>query len=292
MNDTYELPNGELPTDLFEAISTDLVRHTIGFVRIDETPNGPDIVLLGSGTLIKVGGTYAVLTAHHVLEVLPATGRLSIILSDFIHKDNIDIQGLEYFEIARGPKGSDRPDIGAIIIAPNIAASIQSNQANKVFYNLDIRRDFLLNTPPNLGNGVWFINGFIAEGTITKLDQDGYAIMKGFQNLSGQCSPERPVVVGNHDYFSFPVSQGGSSVAPKSFGGMSGGGLWQVLLTLDSNGNLCHKYPFLSGVVFYQKFDTIGGPAARCHCHGRLSIYQVAYDAINKNHLEQNSFAI
>lgn len=225
------------------------------------------------------------LTAHHVLEVLPKSGRLSIILSDLIHKDSIDIQGLEYLEIARGHRGSDRPDIGAIIIAPNIAASIKSNQANKVFYNLEIRRDFLLKTPPNVGNGVWFVNRFIAEGTITILDHGGYALLRGFQNLSGRCSPEPVVVVGNHDYFSFPVSQGGSFVAPKRFGGISGGGLWQVLLTLDSNGNLCHQYPFLSGVVFYQEFDIIKGSAARCLCHGRLSIYQVAYDALNKDHL-------
>ncbi|MGB7911795.1 MAG: hypothetical protein WCF59_06180 [Desulfobaccales bacterium] len=94
MNSMYELPNGELPPNLFEAISADLIRHTIGFVRLDETPTGPDIVLLGSGTLVKVGVTYAVLTAQHVLEVLPKSGRLSVILSDLIRKDSIDKQGL------------------------------------------------------------------------------------------------------------------------------------------------------------------------------------------------------
>ncbi len=291
MNATYELPNGKLPDDLINAISADLIQHTIGFVRVDETPNGPDIVLLGSGTLIKIEATYAVLTAHHVLEVLPATGRLHIILSDSIHKDNIDIQGLQYLKIARGPKGSDRPDIGAIIIAPNIAAAIRSHRGNKVFYNLEKRRDFLLRTPPDLEKGVWFVNGFIDEKTITIRDRDDYTILKGFQIQSGKCSPEPAVTLGNHDYFSFPVNQGRKSEAPRSFGGMSGGGLWQVLLKLDSHGNLCHKNPLLSGVVFYQEFDTISGHAVRCHCHGRLSIYQVAYDAI-KNHPLQNSFAL
>ncbi len=284
MNIIYELPNGELPIELFEAISADLIRYSIGFVRIDNTPLGPDIVLLGSGTLIKVGVTYAVLTAHHVLEVLPITGRLGVILSDSMHQDSIDTEGLNYLKIARGPKGTDRPDIGAIILAPNIAASIQANQANKVFYNLESRRDFLLNAPPPLCNGVWFVNGYIAEGTITIHDHDRYSLIKGFQNLSGQCSPNPAVVVGNHDYFSFPVGHGGRSIAPNRFGGISGGGLWQIPLILDSNGNLCHKSPLLSGVVFYEEYDTVDGPAVMCHCHGRLSLYQVVYDALNKSH--------
>jgi len=280
MNSIYELPIDKLPVELFEAISADLIRYSIGFVRVDETPHGPDINLLGSGTLIKVGVTYAVLTAHHVLEVLPKTGRLGLILSDSMHQDNIDTRGIYYLEIARGPKGSDRPDIGAIILAPNIADSIQANQANKVFYNLESRRDFFLKTPPNLSDGVWFVNGFVAERTISIRNHDRYSLIKGFQNLSGLCSPEPSVVVGNYDYFSFPVSHGGSSVAPRRFGGISGGGLWQVLLTRDSNGNIRNKSPLLSGLVFYEEFDAIGGPAVKCHCHGRLSLYRVAYDAL------------
>ncbi len=64
---------------------------------------------------------------------------------------------------------------------------------------------------------------------------------------------------------------------------MSGGGLWQVPLMRDAKGNLCHKPTLLSGVVFYEEFDT-EGLAVKCQCHGRQSVYQVAYDALNRNY--------
>jgi hypothetical protein len=279
MTTIEELPIGELPPLLFEAIATDLVQYSIGFVRVEKTPHGQDIVLLGSGTLVKVGLTHAVLTAYHVLEVLPRTGRLGLILSPSLQQHTIDIQGIEYLKIAKGTKDSDGPDLGAVILAPNIAASIQ---AKKVFYNIEIRRDLILKTPPHLRDGVWFVHGFIDEETTTEPGRDGYSLIKGFYNLSGVGGPEPAIITGDHDYFAFPVSFGGRSVAPKSFGGMSGGGLWQVPLTRDENGALRHKPPLLSGMVFYQECDSEGALAVKCH--GRLSIYQVAYDALNRSH--------
>ena len=221
------------------------------------------------------------LTAHHVLEVLPRTGRLGLILSPSVQQYTIDVQGINYLEIARGIKDSDGPDSRAVILAPNIAASIQANQANKVFYNLEKRRHILLKTPPCVSDGEWFVNGFIDEGTITQHGHDRYSLIKGFLNFTGQCSPEPAFLVGDHDYFAFPVSHGGRSVAPKSFQGISGGGLWQVPLMRDVTGNLCHEPPLLSGVVFYEKFDT-EGLAVKCYCHGRQSVYQVAYDELNR----------
>ena len=38
------------------------------------------MVLLGSGTLVSVGSIRAVLTAHHVVSILPSEGRLGLIL--------------------------------------------------------------------------------------------------------------------------------------------------------------------------------------------------------------------
>ena len=274
-----ELTIGELPPSLLEAIKSDLILHSIGFVRFEKTPYGSDAFLLGSGTLVKVGVTHAVLTAHHVLEVLPQTGRLGLILSSTPQPHTIDTQGLEYRKIARGTKESDGPDLGAVILAPNIADSIQ---AKKVFYNLETRRDLLLKTPPHLRDGVWFVNGFIDEETTTRRDHDGYDLIKGFSNFSYAGGPEPAVVAGDHDYFAFPVSPSGRSVAPNSFGGISGGGLWQVPLNRDENRELCHKSPLLSGVVFYQECDSENSLAVKCH--GRLSVYQVAYDALNRKY--------
>ena len=270
-----ELHITETPDTLIEAIARNLVEYSVGFVRVEETPQGQDAGLLGSGTLVAIGEIRAVLTAHHVVTALPRKGRLGLILSHKLEPDTVDTQGLAYQEIARGTIDSEGPDLGAVVLASTIAGTIA---AKKTFYNLAMRRDQLLQTPPDLRDGLWFVNGFVDEMTVEEPETDRYSLIKGFCNLSGAGVPEPPVSVGDHDYFAFPVSYGRRSVAPKSFEGMSGGGLWQVPIMRDAQGNLRHKTPLLSGVVFYQE-PTIEN---RCgvKCHGRMSIYRVAYDSI------------
>lgn len=166
--------------------------------------------------------------------------------------------------------------MGAVILSPAIASTIGSS---KSFYNLDSRRERILYSPPNINEGFWFVNGFVDEYTWEEPGSGKYEKIKGFYNFSGAGGPEKPIVVGDHDYFAFPVSSEGRSAAPERFGGMSGGGLWQIKLTRDTYGCLRPTQPLLSGVVFYQEETT----ETQCgvKCHGRQSVYHVAYDAIS-----------
>ena len=273
-----EIPLGELPETVKEAAARDIADYSIGFVRVERTPRGLDAVLLGSGTLVSIGTTYAVLTAHHVVSLLPRTGRLGLILSPSLQQQTVDTQGITYLQIARGTIDADGPDLGAIVLGPSIAGAIA---AKKTFFNLDLRRDQMFQDPPHLRDGFWFVNGFIHEKTIEEPGKDGYDRIKKFYNLSGAGGPEESVVAGDYDYFSFPVSYGGRSVAPESFEGMSGGGLWQVPLKRNDQGEIVHKTPLLSGVVFYQVPTTETDCGVKCH--GRQSVYRVAYEAIRSN---------
>jgi hypothetical protein len=270
-----ELPLAELPDSVFEAATRELANFNVGFLRVENTPQGLDAVLLGSGTLVSIGAIRAVLTAHHVVSILPTTGRLGLILGPTLQQNTVDTQGLTYLKIARGTIDSDGPDLGAIVFAPSIASSIA---AQKTFYNLQLRRNQMLSTPPDLHDGFWFVNGFIDEMTVKERGRDGYELIKGFYNLSGAGGPEETTMVDEHDYFAFPVSYDRQSWTPKSFGGMSGGGLWQVPLMRDAEGKIRHKTPLLSGIVFYQEVTT--ETSCNIKCHGRQSVYRVAYDAI------------
>lgn len=254
-----------------------IIDYIIGFLRVGGTPLGAEVELLGSGTLVSLGAARAVLTAHHVVSHLPKTGRLGLLLGPTVGQPTVDAQGLRYLQIARGTIYADGPDLGAVILAPSIASTIA---AKKSFYNLDLRRDQLLHSPPDIRDGVWFVNGFIAERTIEEPGKDGYDLVRGFYNLTGVGGPEKAVVVGEHDYFDFPVIYDGRYVVPKSFGGMSGGGLWQVPLTRDPHGQIGHRTPLLSGVVFYEK--PTSETSCNVKCHGRQSVYGVAYDAIQR----------
>ncbi|RZB31680.1 MAG: hypothetical protein SRB2_04649 [Desulfobacteraceae bacterium Eth-SRB2] len=266
---------GELPDEVIDAASRDIIKYIVGLVRIEASSRGQDAILLGSGTLVSIGKIYAILTAHHVVSILPLKGRLGLILTPNLHQHTIDTQGIYYLEIDRGSIDSDGPDLGAIILGQTIGSAIA---AKKTFYNLDLRREKMLQNPPHHHDGFWFINGFIDEDTIEEPGRDGYTLIKKFHNLSGAGGPEKSILIGEHDYFEFPVSYGGRAVAPISFGGMSGGGLWQVPLIRNNQGEIVHKSPLLSGVVFYQVPTTETSCGVKCH--GRQSIYNFAYEKI------------
>ena len=275
---SMEIPITSIPADVLESISRRLSDYTVGFLRILDTPKGQDAGLLGSGTLVQVGRTYAILTADHVVEILPTDGRLGLILSRDLSQHTLDIQGLYYLRIARGNVDAEGPDLGAIILSPTIAATVG---AIKSFYNLTYHRDHMLTEPPDIQEGVWFDNGFVEERTIQEEGRDRYSFIKGFYMLSGAGGPEdQPVERGNFDYISLPVVYGTKSEAPVSFGGMSGGGLWQVQLITGPSGKIKPKALLLSGVVFYQEktINERGGII----CHGRSSVYQIAYEAIKQ----------
>lgn len=265
----------DLPRDLIDAIVQDLALYTIAFLRIENAASGKQVDLLGSGVLVSIGNTKAILTAHHVVQVLPRTGRLGLLLEKTREPHTIDSGGVAFLEIARGRRDSDGPDIAAVVLAPQIASAIA---AKKSFYDIKSRRELLLYSPPELCDGVWFAQGFLEERTVVTPDPDGLGITKSFYNFSGVGGPENSFQINEHDYFEFPVSHESRPTAPMSWGGMSGGGLWQIQLKRQGSG-LVHLSPLLSGVIFYQQPTTEMECGVKCH--GRRSLYQVAYNCIS-----------
>lgn len=157
----------ELPQALIEAVIEELMWFTVAFLRIDQVASSPDADLLGSGVLVSAGAQRAILTAQHVLEVLPNRGRLGLFLGRTTQPDSIDTAGISLLKIPRGTRDSEGPDIGAVLLAPNIAASIG---AKKSFFNLETRRERQLNEPPDVRDGVWFAQGFLEERTLVAPD--------------------------------------------------------------------------------------------------------------------------
>ena len=265
----------DIPPSLVDS-ATEIVRqYTVAFVRLDVRPDESGLV--GSGTLVKAENSYAILTAHHVVRALPRVGRLGVLLEKTRLPHTIDTEGLAFLEIARGTEDSAGPDLGAVVLAPSIASAIA---AKKVFHNLDSRRDETLTSPPHIRDGFWVTQGFLGERTVVFVDPDGQGSTKKLYNFSGVGGPEESVQVGDHDYFEFPVNQPDAPGTPRNWGGMSGGGLWQVPLKRDG-GELVGGTPVLAGVVFYQQPTTDTECGVRCH--GRTSVYQVAYEAIRQN---------
>jgi len=143
-----EVRFADIPHELFESVTRQLSNYTVAFFRIEETPSTEDAVLLGSGTLVEIDGVYGILTAHHVMEVLPKKGDVGFLLFSNLHRYTISADFLGYIKVARELIESDGPDLAVIILPP---ANLGQIKALKSFYNLGLKLDQILSTPPEKG---------------------------------------------------------------------------------------------------------------------------------------------
>lgn len=193
-----------------------------------------------------------------------------------MHRKGADTQCLTCLRVARGTLDAEGPDIGAIVLAPSVAGTLA---AEKSFYNLSARQNDLLTKPPARNIGVWFVHGFVEEKTVEEPGSAGFERVKSFCSFTGAGGPsDDPLEVGDHDYYGFQVTEGCRADSPKSCGGISGGGLWQIPIRKEPNGLFRLLSPLLSGVVFFQESEQHGTLALKCH--ERKSVYATAYDAI------------
>jgi hypothetical protein len=283
MERKFDLPVSSISDTVLKSIMHRVGDYTVGFLRIEKEQRGKDLILLGSGTLVTVQGIHAILTAHHVVEVLPADGELGLVYSTVTHA-TVATDGLRYLKIDRGNRDSEGPDLGAVILPPNIVAMLSGR---KSFHNLDRNRTKMLTDPPAIADGLWIVQGFIGKLTKEELDFQRRVKRVIFLELSSSGLVSREYVVGDHDYFDYPLEFSRASSKPRNYGGTSGGGLWQVRLEKKGpNAELTPaNVPILSGVAFCQ--GPVESNQSALKCHGRRSVYDAAYEAISQTTSEQ-----
>lgn len=274
--ETTERSITEIPEKLIKSATEHLWQFTVGFVGVETRNKVQTAKLLGSGVLVKADEAHAFLTAAHVLDVLPRSGRLGLVLSTTPEQTSIDVSGVSYLKIARGDRAEDGPDLAAIVLSSSVATAIGSK---KTFYNLTSRHQQLLTSPPQDREGIWIASGFVEELTQIDPNPAAYETLKAFCHFGAVGGVEAYRVEGQHDYFAFPISHPPGSSIPHNFGGVSGSGLWHVLLRQDKGGVLAVHQHILQGLTYYQDPYVDGKSTLRCH--GAKSVYGVAYEAIS-----------
>lgn len=271
-------PLRDIPKDLHNRCSELHWHYTVGFIRVEESNGVQDAKLLGSGVLVSAGRARAILTADHVLDVLPRSGRLGLVSSERPEKRTIDVTGTRYLRIDRGDDSGAGPDIGAVLLSESIASTLG---ARKSFYNLDTRRDELLSSPPDDLGSIWIVQGFVDE--LTKMNPIGsrHGRLKSFVQFSVIGTIGDYTSRGDHDYYTLPVASPTPEGVPNDFGGCSGGGLWRVHLVGTKGGGVDLKRSLLQGLAYWQDRPQNGPWALRGH--GPRSIYDVAYSAIGQS---------
>jgi len=162
------------------------------------------------------------------------------------------------------------PDLGAIVLSPSIADGLR---AKKSFVDLDRQWEILSSNIPSPTDGVWVLQGLLAERSQLIFDEQGP--LNRFYWWSSIGQPAALEIANNYDYFEMVHNK--QIELPKSYEGMSGGGLWLFPHDPKEKMNLALGAPFFCGVIFCQKHTQL---ETVIRCHGPNSCHNAARDLI------------
>lgn len=246
---------------LQDRIARDLGNFTVALFGVFESTNGERLQLAGTGTLVSVGGSHYILTARHVWEeILEKARAVGITLKE--NADHQYLMGTKEIVPFGPPKPSAwnewGPDLAFLRVPHERVGDIEVYRA---FYNLTkprqstvdvdhIETRVLMGTPEALG-----------KFTQTHADLQ-------INGLFAQVEP-RKETREDFDYLDFDVDVSFPGL-PNHFGGVSGGGLWKVLVHCSASKSEIEWLRILEGVAFHQ--SALANNQRIIRCHGPQSI--------------------
>jgi len=260
-----------IPSEILEPISNELFWYSIGLLKLEKGKDGEEAEILGSGTLIEIDGLFGILTAHHVTRDIRKISEIGLVISSDITDYTIKTKYLGVIDIGESRKRSAGPDL-SLITLPNSEIGIL--KAKKSFFNISQKREDVLTNPLELDVGVWVLFGFVEEKTVTEEPKYGYTHVKGFYGLFGFTGITKYYEQEGYDFWEVGVDYKFNSTLPNTFGGTSGGGLWQVHVAGSKKDGFQIQKRILMGVAFYE--TEIKNNIRYIRCNGPRSIYEIS----------------
>ena len=243
-----------------DTLIRDVGNSTVALFAVLESNDGDRLQFAGTGTLVIVEGSHYILTAAHVWEeILKSARKIGITL-----KENVDHQFLMETNaiVAGGPPkpitwGEWGPDLTFLRIPPRYVGSIY---AYRVFYNLTIAKQTTLDVNHF---ETWVLLGTPkASGQFTDTHAD-------LQIIGLMPEVGKPHAHGEFDYIDLDVDVSSPGI-PQDFRGVSGGGLWRVLIYRSPSTGAIDSRSTLEGVAFHQ--SELNNDHRIIRCHGPESI--------------------
>jgi hypothetical protein len=267
-----EILLSDIPNVTIQELSAPLHNYSTALFRVSRrSPRGLCALHIGSGTYASIGETYGIITAQHVAQKIDGPYSLGLAAAREAEGHQMIVQRSALLITDLGLPRTDEygPDLAFMALAD--WDDVATVRASRAFLPLESDADFLLGTPPANERGIWFLCGAPEERVHVDSSRQSFEMCISYEDLSLAASPSREIAVGGHDYIELDI-EGGLGV-PASFAGMSGGGLWQVLVARAPEGHLVAVRYLLVGVTFFQGIRPNGTRFVRCH--GRRSIYDV-----------------
>jgi len=272
----------------------DLCLQIDHFLMSFSSPLILDGTLAGSGTFIKCGRVYGILTAHHVVHNPRDSSRafdfsagskqqLSLSITDKrSHSFTIPMSVLDSIDVGI-PKGANvGPDL-SVIVLPEVQA--RSIAIRKSFIDISVKRRKRMRKCLSAVGG-WCAIGFPHCYTRPHESSTDAKRVTYIPSITLYSHITRRFEKHGFDFLRFNVKQAemrGNIEAPPSYGGMSGGGVWKVCILRDVNTSTYSvdvEGTNLAGVAFYQTLPK--GKPERLVCHGWKSIYGNVYRKLSR----------
>ncbi|MCW5692027.1 MAG: hypothetical protein KIT48_06655 [Pseudolabrys sp.] len=247
----------------------------IGLARLTVHGRIEDALCAGSGTLVTIGRLDGLLTAAHVLEKLPTSGEVGIVLyrNGLVQKQTIRMEYTDQVSVAGDSFGPNGPDIGFLRLPQENVGWLK---ATNTFYNVSKRRDDVLASQAPAPNHVDAVVGMVDELTkeIPAPRPKMRAMAFSAIIFDGIIESER--FEHGFDILEFSATTYPDFPLPSSFAGVSGGALWRIYFT-EQEGAPEIVAKRLLGVPFYESPKARG---MQISCHGPLSVYGRLYDLV------------
>ncbi|OGC76422.1 MAG: hypothetical protein A2Z27_02205 [candidate division Zixibacteria bacterium RBG_16_50_21] len=278
VNEKY-IASESIPAQLIDSIIAEISPFTTCLLKGQNSNVENPIPLIASGTFVSAYNLNCILTAHHVANEIRNCDALGLSILSDQHQfwiKRADFRIVDVGTPADITKPCEGPDIAVIILlSQSKVASIKA--AGKVFYNLEKRLSVVLENPQPTKLGLWFVVGFPGKWRTSTRTTGNFEFLIGNLGLFGYGPVKSELDLHGFDLVDLGVNYNTSGL-PDTFGGVSGGGLWHVLLQEKEDGSLGFHAPILSGVAFCEMLEK--GVVNSVRSHGRRSIYERAYEAL------------
>lgn len=233
----------------------------------------PPLRFIGSGTLVQVEGTYHVLTAAHVWHETRGAEQVGLIISSSPLEFKVPRDAITVKQEWDRKNPEWGPDLALLQLPPSVVSTMK---AHRSFLNLTLQKASLGTRPARTEKGLWTITGLVEQFSEVHRHPES--------SIVEATAPVRTcfsVIQQTHEREGYDYLDLGAMLhlpgAPSSFGGMSGGGLWEVGVLMAKSGKISWDGKrYFRGVAFWQSEVSDGRRIVRCH--GSRSIFTRAWE--------------
>jgi len=269
-----DIPIKDIPEEVFDDVILVLKNYLVALYILLPEKLQPRPAPIGSGTFVEIEGGHYVLTAAHVWHEVRKEDKIGLVLTDSQSSFMVLRDGIASKYLWDGCLSEWGPDMALLKLAPSDVATIK---AHKSFLNLQQQKAALAENPPIIGKGLWAVTGMVGEFTEVQSNPNLRAVTCHIHGEAFISAVQQTHERNGYDYFDLGA-QLELPGTPSSFGGVSGGGLWQIRLLKSKSGEIAWDGKrYFRGVAFWQSEIKDGYRMIRCH--GPKSIFEKAWDS-------------